>query len=392
MSIVILGGSLYSKNRGINALTRSTLDILKNMDINKDIILNGFTQDLMESSNDYTFVPSPRFFRALKLYAMALINKKAVCTELLGTTKEPDHILVLDLSGGDSFTDIYGYQNFLYQITMKYLFKKISNEYILLPQTIGPFNNKIVELTSRAFLEDVEIMVRDNESKEYINRLVKKDCIFCYDLAFTLRPKKNNHINISHSNRIGINVSGLLWMGGFNRKNQFNFLVNYQELMTEISEYFLKKGWEIVLVPHTYGNIEEDDLIASKALREILKDKGYDVDLIDIDLTEQEIKDIISKFEFFIGSRMHACIAALSSSVPALAVSYSKKFRGVFKTINAESFLLDPRFMNKNEMLEHLDLCFENRDRLREDLKMLMPQVRGYIFCTMKEEIANAVN
>lgn len=391
MQIVILGGSLYSKNRGINALTRSTMDILKSLNIKSGIILSGFGAGFIKVFDDYTFVPLPRFSKILKLYIISFINKKAIFLELLGTTKSNDKILILDLSGGDSFTDTYGYQRYIYQIGIKYLFKRLSYNYILLPQTIGPFNNKLVEHFSKLFLKNVRIMVRDNDSKEYVSQLVMRDCTFCHDLAFTLAPKKNSNINMDCSKRIGVNVSGLLWIGGYNRNNQFNLKVNYQELMIDISEYFLKQGWKMVLIPHTYGDIEEDDLKACRVLGDILRDKGYEIDLIDMDLTEQEIKDIISKFEFFLGSRMHSCIAALSSNVPAMGVSYSRKFRGIFKTINADIFLLDPQLMSKEEMMDHLDYCFKNREDLREKLRILMPQVHSSIINTMKEELDLAI-
>ena len=36
----------------------------------------------------------------------------------------------------------------------------------------------------------------------------------------------------------------------------------------------------------------------------------------------------------FIGTRMHATIAAMSSGVPVIPVSYSRKFEGLYSTLN----------------------------------------------------------
>ena len=51
------------------------------------------------------------------------------------------------------------------------------------------------------------------------------------------------------------------------------------------------------------------------------------------DLDASEVKWCISKLDWFVGSRMHATIAALSSGVPCAAIAYSRKFRGVFATL-----------------------------------------------------------
>ena len=47
-------------------------------------------------------------------------------------------------------------------------------------------------------------------------------------------------------------------------------------------------------------------------------------------------KAVIGQCDFFIGSRMHACIAALSQGVPCVGVAYSMKFAGVFDTVGME--------------------------------------------------------
>ena len=43
-----------------------------------------------------------------------------------------------------------------------------------------------------------------------------------------------------------------------------------------------------------------------------------------------EAKSYIAGMDFFMGARMHACIAAFSSGVPVVPMAYSRKFAGLF--------------------------------------------------------------
>ena len=46
-----------------------------------------------------------------------------------------------------------------------------------------------------------------------------------------------------------------------------------------------------------------------------------------------EAKTYIAGMDFFMGARMHACIAAFSAGVPVIPMAYSRKFAGLFGSI-----------------------------------------------------------
>lgn len=74
-----------------------------------------------------------------------------------------------------------------------------------------------------------------------------------------------------------------------------------------------------------------------------------------------EIKGIIGCFDFFIGSRMHACIAAISQKVPTAAVAYSKKFNGVFESIGLGHMVVDARLLDMDEAINRIITLHQNR-------------------------------
>ena len=261
---------------------------------------------------------------------------------------------------------------------------RLTKRYILLPQTLGPFNNKLFEKIAADVIRRCEVVVaRDFDSKTYAEQISGRECCFCPDMAFALIPKRIESIEDEFKGKIGINVSGLLWNGGYTGNNQFNLKVDYQKLLQEITIYFLNQGCEIILIPHTYGRSVEDDLVACEKLRAMLGEDGSAVDIIKENYSEQELKWIISRLDFFIGSRMHSCIAALSTCVPAIGIAYSRKFKGVFESIEVGDLVLDPRLLDETEIMQQIKRIYPNRSLYRAHLSSAMPSVIDSIYEAM---------
>ena len=66
----------------------------------------------------------------------------------------------------------------------------------------------------------------------------------------------------------------------------------------------------------------------------ILQEKYPETILAPAFNTPIEAKSYISNMKIFIGSRMHATIAAFSSGVVTIPISYSRKFEGLFNSLN----------------------------------------------------------
>ena len=122
----------------------------------------------------------------------------------------------------------------------------------------------------------------------------------------------------------------------------FNLKMDYKLFVHELSEAILKKtNANLLLIPHTFaahGHVESDPDACAEvftALSPVYKGR---IQMIAGEYDQHAIKGIIGCCDFFIGSRMHACIAALSQKIPTAAVAYSKKFKGVFDSIDVRQF------------------------------------------------------
>jgi colanic acid/amylovoran biosynthesis protein len=206
----------------------------------------------------------------------------------------------------------------------------LNKKLILAPQTIGPFNNHwreklAVFLMKRAY----SVYSRDFKTSQLLDK-----CNINFkevsDVAFKLPYKKQ----LALPNSIGINVSGLLWNGGYTKKNQFSLGVDYPKFIRKLIDGMLTRGQRVHLIGHVIdeNQVVEDDYRVCQEL-----ESEYDSDNVILAprfKSAIEVKEYISQLTFFTGARMHATIAAVSSGVPTIPLAYSRKFSGVFGSLD----------------------------------------------------------
>jgi polysaccharide pyruvyl transferase WcaK-like protein len=128
---------------------------------------------------------------------------------------------------------------------------------------------------------------------------------------------------------------------------------------------------ELWLVPHTFaerGNVENDDEASDKLRNALPVELRGRVRLVTGDYDQHEFKWIIGQCEFFIGSRMHSCIAALSQGIPCVGVAYSMKFAGVFESVGMEEWVVNGRATTNEEAVAKLLSLYRRRNGVRSEL------------------------
>lgn len=140
--------------------------------------------------------------------------------------------LIFDFTEGDSFSDIYGIKRFI-RISLTKLFSiRYGNTFILGPQTYGPYYSALARaISKRIFQESDLVMSRDAASSELVKSMSGVTAKVFTDVAFALPYTKGE---VSNQKKIGINVSGLLWNGGYTGTNQFGLKVDYKEYVSTL--------------------------------------------------------------------------------------------------------------------------------------------------------------
>lgn len=280
---------------------------------------------------------------------------------------------VLDISGGDSFTDMYGPKRFRHISAPKQAALRARRPLVLLPQTYGPFSAGESRQTAARFVRSAALAyARDTESYhrllelggEYSSHL--RDGV---DVAFALRARRPNSgpadaIDAASEEVLaGVNVSGLLC--GPTAASRFGLAGDYLATMTELVQRLVNADAMVMLVPHVHVNSAgESDIVAIDLLRRALPASTRSRTLVaPPDWDAAQLKWAISRCAWLAGSRMHATIAALSSGVPAAAYAYSDKTLGVFQTCGSGDQVVDARTATGSVAVMAMMHSFEGRDR-----------------------------
>lgn len=258
--------------------------------------------------------------------------------------------IVFDLTQGDSFTDIYGSNRFILSSIEKFLAIKNCGYLILSPQTIGPFNNKVYKILAGWLMNKaLAVYARDDISyNEAIKIAPKSNLYLSSDLAFELPYVCKKTKGKDSKIKIGINVSGLLWRGGYSGKNEFGLTMDYKKYICKLIKKLLdSKQYEVHMIAHVYSEFDSDyDAICE------LGQKYTGAVIAPIFGNPIEAKSYISDMDIFLGSRMHSTIAALSSYVVTIPISYSRKFEGLFESIGYD-YVIHACKWNTDESLEN---------------------------------------
>ena len=360
IKIGITGVNPFSGNRGVGALAISAIYLLnkiaeeKNCTIEITAINPNYGKHLVQLGNKSINLNNilPVNIFSCKNILRLLVKPK----EILSFFTYPKFDYILCMGEGDSFSDIYGKRRFSSIDGQHRMARLFGKKYLLLPQTIGPFDNPHIKKQARKSLENAQLVfARDMQSFSYvIENTAQKNVFEAIDVAFFMPYEKQTFSNdFIH---IGINISALLWNGGYTRNNQFGLKSNYQELIRGMVEYFLSiPDVKIHIVPHVVlvnSSIENDYEVSYNLVEEYRNDR---IILAPFFLTPILAKNYIAGMDFFAGARMHATIAAFSSGVPVYPMAYSRKFNGLFMDT------LDYKYMG--------DMVNEEMEAIKEGIK-----------------------
>ena len=338
---------------------------------------------------------SKRMWRGDTLKVMQMAGRTGLPNAGVGAMKRAS--AVLDLSGGDSFTDLYGRHRFETVSLPKRLSLDLGVPLVLLPQTYGPFTDEGMRAEAGELCRGASsAWARDARSFNVLKELLGSSFDperhrLGVDVAFGMRPRRrpkaispelDGWIEERDAGSgppvVGINVSGLVW-GSPERAKGYGFILDYRSLVTRLVNWLLDStDARIALVPHVIEPVGhyESDPGASMELYETLNDtQKARVTVLEPPYEPAEIKHEIGRLDWFNGTRMHATIAALSTGVPASAIAYSPKFLGVFEIADQSSGVADPTTLNEDEALHILTQSYKDRDAGRTALQAALPAI-----------------
>jgi colanic acid/amylovoran biosynthesis protein len=408
MRVGILGTPVSSGNRGVMALGASLVGLCRQSGVEKVALFVGHRtpgeaafrvgeETVRAQVVNYRLSPRARPSEHLLGIVLACALYRAIpWGRLRGWLRRSvrwiaaleEMTFVGDIRGGDSFSDLYGWRRFLTGFLASWTVVLVKGGLVHFPQTYGPYQRGWTRWLAGYLLRRSPVIVaRDRESQRVAQGLVGKarEVWLSPDVAFALEARiparletdpplasGQNPASDKEPRPIGLNVNGLMYNGGYTRANMFGLKLDYAAMLPRLAETLLQHHpGELWLIPHTYGPPEsvESDPAACRKVRDALPPAVRNrVRIVTGEYDCHEIKGVIGHCEFFVGSRMHACIAALSQGIPTVGVAYSRKFRGVFETVGMADWVVDGREVDAKAAVERIGELYRRRAMVRESL------------------------
>ena len=315
------------------------------------------------------------FFQRLYNFGVAVLNKFHLRFGLpFITIKQDPHFYAkmkkedLMLSTGG---DMLCYSDNLPSVTSTKYVVSHGHKAILWGCSMGAKN--LTPVKEEALRSFSLIYARESLTYDFFKSIGLKNVVCLPDPAFVLEPEEVQLPEcFQKGDVIGMNLS--------------NYTVGADDLNTPFGEEVKKfveyvmtnTNKHLLMVPHVFWP-KQEDILVSNAVKESFPQYADRISILDSNsMNYLQIRYVISKCWCFVGGRTHAVVSAYSTCVPAIALGYSIKSRGIAKDLNQpEQLVIDcVSDIKPNCLVDSFKYLASNYDNLKQNLETIMPDYR----------------
>jgi colanic acid/amylovoran biosynthesis protein len=281
-------------------------------------------------------------------------------------------------------TDVHGPHVAISHYLTLVLARLLAKPYVICAQSVGPFG------WSRRFavwlLRGAQwITVREDISLRALADMKVGDHVQrTADLAFLMDPEPaaattgvldRASVDEDAALLIGVSVSGLV--AGANARARMDRDTDFFEesVAQALDAVATKHDAEIMLVPQVTGPAESKD--DRRISRRVAARMQHAARVVEDDLDPPMLKAVIARSDIFVGCRMHANIAAISSCVPTTAMSYSHKSDGIMDFVGLGDRVLAAADVDAASLEQIVERLLDDRAAVHAYLEQIMPSVRA---------------
>ncbi len=298
MRVLVLWADDRSSNLGVRALAAGTAALVERAHPGAEVTFLH-----------YGSKTSPTPVGDWRRLARARLDPREPLRDWLGAFD-----FAVDTRAGDSFADLYGLRRLTTQSMLARLTRGAGTPVVLGPQTIGPFTGRRARALGRLSMRDARVvMARDSVSAAYAASLGRPVDVLSTDVVFALaRPEA------ARTRDVVLNISGLLWAPNPHVDHE-----HYRRTVRAVADGLLAAGRRLTLLAHVLDSpVADNDVPAVHEFAGLL---DQDVEVV-VPAGLDDVRDVVASARLVLGSRMHACLNALSSGTPAISLAYSRKF------------------------------------------------------------------
>lgn len=215
-------------------------------------------------------------------------------------------------------------------------------------QSYGPFSTPRIAMAAKEDLSGLpRVYCRGEESMTHVTKLIPgKDCRNYPDAAIILeyhRDRGAEFIKKAFGRSLERKLVSISLSSVQFRKSIFLGDDCYVDRQAKLINCLIERGYAVLIVPHTYEpachDPEHCDFALSLAVLGKVDASPY-VSIILRDLSPVDLKSIIACSDVHIGGRYHSVVAALSSGVPAVSISWHHKYLDVMTIYGQSEFVV----------------------------------------------------
>ena len=265
----------------------------------------------------------------------------------------------------------------------------LKKKFLAWTQSYGPLSPGMIRLLARLDLKRQPIIFcRGEDCLIEIKGLLPKKKAFTFpDVATVLHYNRDWGINYIASIIEDLNPVKIVTISPsavmFRKTNSSGESNKHITDLVSLCSSLLKKGYFILLVPHTFRPNRCKPEICDYAVALRVLDRfphEQHIYVVREDLSPMDLKSTISAAHIHVGARYHSIVASLSSGVPTLSLSWHAKYKDIMRMYSVEKYIYDGiNNLETRKLIAMFSEIEKNRDTINRKLIKVQPEIQSKV-------------
>jgi colanic acid/amylovoran biosynthesis protein len=293
--------------------------------------------------------------------------------------------LIVSAAGGFLYSSGKMGITLLYNIFTLVFAWALGKPFYLLPQSIGPLQNRKDQRLVRWILEKARIvMVREAISIEELEKTGLKHprLMLVPDLALAFQGDPPEAAQSWLASQ-GISLDPLRQRMGITAINwqvenfRFRSQAVYEQALEDTARCFIEKyDGEIFFFTQVHGPTPgQDDRIPAQRIYQKLAEHQNRIHRLFQPVPPALLQALYGEMDVLIGTRLHSVIFALGRQVPILAVGYQYKTQGITRMLGLERWSIPIEEVNGKKLTQMLKDLWDHRAEVSRQMEENLPKL-----------------
>ena len=292
-----------------------------------------------------------------------------------------DSDLILDI-GGTTFTDAKQIKA-IFSVLCILPGILLGKKQVKVSQTMGPFEKIFNRTLAKLFLSRLDLIIgRGRDTENWLRKIGLTRVTFLTDASFTMDIDESVYSHIRNEylplfkgkQVVGIAPNSIV--DAYCQRNG----KNHAAIFAEFIDYLTKEGYFVLLIPHSLRfdsrSRHNNDLFTVRSIYELVQEKENCCCVMK-DYNARQFRALVSLADFFIASRFHTMISALSQKIPLNVYGWGyHKYIEVMREFDLLDFVYNYDSLEVEQMISNFENLRRNRESVVGKIEAHLPTVK----------------